>query len=93
MAVKNTFYNAVGGIASGEGLIHIEMMQRMNFSADNKEKPPKFEVSERLTMSMNTFLRMHQSMGEVVKQLESKGVIKKRDSAEDDFQVEEKTKN
>ena len=92
MAVKNTFYNAVGGIASGEGLIHIEMLQRMDFSAEDKKKPPKFEVSERLTMSINTFLRMHQSMGEVVKQLESKGVIKKRDAA-DDFQVEEKTKN
>jgi len=89
VAVKNTFYNAVGGIASGEGLIHIEMMQRMDFSTETN--PPKFEVSERLTMSINTFLRMHQSMGEVVKQLESKGVIKKRDA--DDFQVEEQTKN
>ena len=25
MAVKNTFYDSVGGIASGEGLVHIEM--------------------------------------------------------------------
>ena len=28
MAVKNTFYDSVGGIASGEGLVHIEMTQR-----------------------------------------------------------------
>ena len=28
MAVKNTFYDSVGGIAAGEGLVHIEMMQR-----------------------------------------------------------------
>jgi hypothetical protein len=38
-------------------------------------------VSERVTVSVNTFLRMHQSMGKVVAQLEEKGVIKKRNQA------------
>lgn len=76
MAVKNTFYDSVGGIASGEGLVHIEMTQRKDFSTDNKEA--KYEVSERLTVTINTFLRMYQSMGRVAEQLEEKGVIKKR---------------
>ena len=77
MAVKNTFYDSVGGIASGEGLVHIEMTQRKDFNTDNKEA--KFEVSERVTVTINTFyLRMHQAMGRVVEQLEEKGVIKKR---------------
>lgn len=76
MNVRNSFYDSVGGIASGEGLVHVEMLQRTNFGTDKK---PEFEVSERLTMSINTFLRMHQSMGRVIEQLEEKGVIKKRD--------------
>ena len=76
MAVKNTFYDSVGGIASGEGLVHIDMTQRKDFNTDNKEA--KYEVSERLTVTINTFLRMYQSMGRVAEQLEEKGVIKKR---------------
>ena len=56
--------------------VHIEMTQRKDFNTDNKEA--KFEVSERVTVTINTFLRMHQAMGRVVEQLEEKGVIKKR---------------
>ena len=78
MAAKNTFYDSVGGIASGEGLVHIEMTQRKDFNQEKKEL--EFEVSERVTVTINTFLRMHSAMGRVVKQLEEKGVIKKRDS-------------
>jgi hypothetical protein len=79
MAIKNTFYDSVGGIAAGEGLVHIEMTQRENFSDEKKDS--KYVVSERVTVSVNTFLRMHQSMGKVVAQLEEKGVIKKRNLA------------
>ena len=78
MAVKNTFYDSVGGIASGEGLVHIEMTQRKDFNQEKKEL--EFEVSERITVTINTFLRMHQAMQRVVSQLEEKGVIKKRDT-------------
>ena len=84
MKIRNTFYDSVGGIASGEGLVHVEMLQRKDFNTDKK---PEFEVSERLTMTITTFLRMHQSMSRVVDQLEEKGVIKKRD------EMKEVTKN
>ena len=84
MKIRNTFYDSVGGIASGEGLVHVEMLQRKDFNTD---KEPEYEVSERLTMTITTFLRMHQSMGRVIEQLEGKGVIKKRD------EVEKVTKN
>ena len=77
MAVKNTFYDSVGGIASGEGLVHIEMTQRKDFN--EKKKDLQFEVSERITVTINTFLRMHQAMGRVIEQLEEKKVIRKRD--------------
>tara|TARA_A100001011_G_C14093325_1_gene749585 strand:+ start:421 stop:666 length:246 start_codon:yes stop_codon:yes gene_type:complete len=78
MSVKNTFFDSVGGIASGEGLVHIEMTQRADFN--EKKDTPNYVVSERITVSINTFLRMYQSMGRVVEQLEEKKVIKKRDN-------------
>ena len=59
--------------------MHIEMTQRKDFNQDNKS--PEFIVSERVTVTINTFLRMHQAMGRVVEQLEEKGVIKKRSEA------------
>jgi len=77
MSVKNTFFDSVGGIASGEGLVHIEMTQRADFN--EKKDTPNYVVSERITVSINTFLRMYQSMGRVVEQLEEKKVIKKRE--------------
>ena len=77
MPVKNTFFDSVGGIASGEGLVHIEMTQRADFN--EKKDTPNYVVSERITVSINTFLRMYQSMGRVVEQLEEKKVIKKRE--------------
>ena len=49
--------------------MHVEMLQRKDFNTDKK---PEFEVSERLTMTITTFLRMHQSMGRVIEQLEGK---------------------
>ena len=49
-----------------------------DFNQDKKN--PEFEVSERVTVTINTFLRMHQAMGRVVTQLEEKGVIKKRET-------------
>ena len=76
MKIRNTFYDSIGGIASGEGLVHVEMLQRKDFNTDKK---PEFEVGERLTMTITTFLRMHQSMGRVIDQLEEKGVKKKRE--------------
>ncbi|OUV02685.1 MAG: hypothetical protein CBC42_07925 [Betaproteobacteria bacterium TMED82] len=75
MAIKNSFYDSVGGIASGEGLVHLDMMQRSDFSG--KTEDAKFEVSERITMSITTFLKLHKSINEVVTQLEDKGVIRK----------------
>ena len=89
MKIRNTFYDSVGGSASGEGLVHVEMLQRKDFNA---EKKPEFEVSERLTMTITTFLRMHQSMGRVIAQLEEKGVIKKRDGQQEVI-PEQATKN
>ena len=41
---------------------------------------PTFEVTERLVMSIDTMLRLYQGLGEVVGQMEGKGLIKKREN-------------
>ena len=61
------------------GRVLPSLTQRKDFDQD--KKTPEFEVSERVTVTINTFLRMHQAMGRVVAQLEEKGVIKKREQA------------
>ena len=60
---------------------YVDLERSFNATKDfnQDKKKPEFVVSERVTVSINTFLRMHQSMGRVVAQLEEKGVIKKRD--------------
>ena len=42
-----------------------------------KGTPPSFDVTERLAMSLETMLRMHGALSEIVNQMESKGLIKK----------------
>ena len=56
------------------------MTQRKDFNQE--KKTPEFEVSERVTVTINTFLRMHQAMGRVVAQLEEKGVIMARENSD-----------
>ena len=60
MAVKNTFYDSVGGIASGEGLVHIEMTQRKDFNQEKKKHPhPKeFQIIPRISARKFSLLRL-----------------------------------
>jgi hypothetical protein len=45
-----------------------------------QDEAPAFEVAERLVMSVETMLRLHQGLTEVVGQMEGKGLIKKREN-------------
>jgi len=45
-----------------------------------QDEAPTFEVAERLVMSVETMLRLHQGLTEVVGQMEGKGLIKKREN-------------
>jgi len=42
------------------------------------DKQPAQEVDFRLVMPLDGFLRMYQALGQIVGQMEEKGVIKKR---------------
>ncbi len=77
MKITETFVDGLGNVAVQAALARIELTQLTALPAEGKK--PEFQVSERLVMSIETFLKMHQSFSEVIKQLEAKGLIRKAD--------------
>ncbi len=78
MKITETFVDGLGNVAVQAALARIELTQLSALPAEGKK--PDFQVCERLVMSIETFLKMHQSFSEVVAQLEAKGLIRKADS-------------
>jgi hypothetical protein len=78
MIVNETFVDGLGNVAVQAALARIELTQLTSLPADGAK--PDFQVCERLVMSIETFLKMHQSFSEVIAQMEAKGLIRKTDS-------------
>ena len=78
MIVNETFVDGLGNVAVQAALARIELTQLTSLPADGAK--PDFQVCERLVMSIETFLKMHQSFSEVISQMEAKGLIRKTDS-------------
>lgn len=76
--MNDRFVDGVGNVAVQAAVARVELTRLVKIPA--KDETPTFEVSERLVMNVDTLLRMHQALNEVVRQLEEKGVIKKKDS-------------
>ena len=77
MKITETFVDGLGNVAVQAALARIELTQLTALPAEGKK--PDFQVSERLVMSIETFLKMHQSFSEVIQQMEAKGLIRKAD--------------
>jgi len=45
-----------------------------------EKETPVFQVAERLAMNLDTFLRLHQAVNNIVGQMEEKGLIKKNEA-------------
>jgi len=78
MIVNETFVDGLGNVAVQAALARIELTQLSSLPAEGAK--PDFQVCERLVMSIETFLKMHQSFSEVISQMEAKGLIRKTDS-------------
>jgi hypothetical protein len=72
---KDIFVDGIGNISVQAGLARIELMGLQKLPSEGTS--PAFDVSERLAMSLETLLRMHGALSEIVNQMESKGLIKK----------------
>ena len=75
MSVNQIFVDGIGVIAGQSGTIRIELSQFQQLPQEGK--PAELQVSERLVMSVETFLSMHQTMGQIIDQMEGKGIITK----------------
>ena len=75
MSVNQVFVDGLGLIAGQGGTIRIELSQFQQLPQEGQT--PELQVFERLVMSVDTYLRMHQAMGQVIEQMEKKGIIKK----------------
>lgn len=75
MRIEETFVDGIGNLAVQGALARIELTQLAKLPANNEQ--PSYQVSQRLVMGIETMLRLHQALDEVVKQLEEKGVVKK----------------
>ena len=85
MTINQVFVDGLGDIAGQGGTIRIELSQFQQMPVEGQA--PEFEVFERLVMNVDTFLKMHQSMAQVIAQMEQKGIIKKAKAPEQDGKV------
>jgi hypothetical protein len=75
MPVNQVFVDGLGVIAGQGGTIRIELSQFQRLPQEGKTS--ELEVFERLVMNVDTFLKMHQTMTQVIGQMETKGIVRK----------------
>jgi len=82
MSVNQVFVDGLGLIAGQGGTIRLELSQFQHLPQEGQT--PELQVFERLVMNVDTFLKMHQTMTQVIDQMEQKGIIKKAKAPEQD---------
>ena len=78
MKIEELFVDSLGQVSVQANLVRIELMQLQKLPAE--KETPVFQVAERLAMNLDTFLRLHQAMNNIVGQMEEKGLIKKNEA-------------
>ena len=77
--VEDRFSDGVGNIAVQGAIARIELTRVLELtSGDGKSQEQGVDM--RLVLPLDTLLRMYQAMGQIVGQMEEKGVVKKRSS-------------
>lgn len=78
--VEDRFFDGVGNIAVQGAVARVELTRLGALAGSGSDKPSSPEVDLRLVMPLDALLRLYQSLGQIVGQMEEKGVVKKRDS-------------
>ena len=78
MSIPERFIDGIGNLAVQGAVARIELTVMEKLPLQNET--PTLIVAERLVMSLDTMLRLYQGLGEVVGQMEGKGLIKKREN-------------
>ena len=77
MSTPELFIDGIGNLAVQGAVARIELTVIEKLPL--QDETPQLAVAERLVMSVETMLRLHQGLTEVVGQMEGKGLIKKRE--------------
>jgi len=78
VSTSERFIDGIGNLAVQGAVARVELTVVEKLPVQNEA--PSYEVAERLVMSIDTMLRLYQGLGEVVGQMEGKGLIKKREN-------------
>ena len=78
MSTPERFIDGIGNLAVQGAVARIELTVIEKLPL--QDETPQLAVVERLVMSVDTMLRLYQGLGEVVGQMEGKGLIKKREN-------------
>ena len=80
MKIEEKFIDGVGNISVQSAIARIELTRLDILPLANEE--PVLELESRLVMSVDTLLRLYQGLGEVVNQLEARGLVTKKSPVE-----------
>jgi len=78
VSTSERFIDGIGNLAVQGAVARIELTVIEKLPL--QDETPQLAVAERLVMSVDTMLRLYQGLGEVVGQMEGKGLIKKREN-------------
>ena len=78
MSTPERFIDGIGNLSVQGTVARVELTVIEKLPL--QDETPQLAVAERLVMSVETMLRLHQGLTEVVGQMEGKGLIKKREN-------------
>jgi hypothetical protein len=76
MKIEEKFIDGVGNISVQSAIARIELTRLDQLPL--ADEAPILELDSRLVMSVDTLLRLYQGLGEVVNQLEARGIVSKK---------------
>jgi len=78
VSTPERFIDGIGNLAVQGSVARVELTVMEKLPV--QKEAATLIVAERLVMSVDTMLRLYQGLGEVVGQMEGKGLIKKREN-------------
>ena len=77
--VEDRFFDGVGNVAVQGAVARVELMRVVDVTTSDAK--PTQQVDMRLVMPIEGLLRMYQTLGQIVGQMEEKGVVRRRDAS------------
>lgn len=80
--VEDKYFDGIGNIAVQGAVARVELTRVVSIAQGATKDANLQEVDMRLVLPLDALLRMYQALGQIVGQMEEKGVVKKRAESE-----------